>query len=236
MSTLEYRGLFYDRTVDTAYCDSPPRIYVFWHEYILMPLYLRGHCDLAMLLSRHRDADILERVAYHMGFDCVRGSTNRGGAAALRELVRRGRHMHIAITPDGPRGPRRQLAQGPVYLASKLQLPIVPMGFGYDRPWRAKSWDRFAVPRPFSQGRAIVGPEFRIPPNLDRAETEVWRLRVEQLLNDLTVEAETWAESGERRTGEVVARRQARPLRPPHGTDPEPPRLLPLSSDTADAA
>ena len=56
--------------------------------------------------------------------------------------------MNLTITPDGPRGPRRQLAQGPVYLASKLGMPIVAMGFGYDRPWRFNSWDRFAIPRP----------------------------------------------------------------------------------------
>ena len=140
-----------------------PRIYIFWHENILMPLYLRGHCNLAMLLSQHGDAEILARVAYHMGFDCVRGSTYRGGAQAIWELFGRSRHQHLTITPDGPRGPRRQLAQGPIYLASRLQLPLVPMGLGYDRPWRMNSWDRFAVPRPFSRGRAVIGPPLMLP-------------------------------------------------------------------------
>ena len=69
-----------------------------------------------MLLSRHRDAEILSYAAYHLGFDFVRGSTNRGGVAALRELLAKSRHMHLTITPDGPRGPRRQLAPGCVYL------------------------------------------------------------------------------------------------------------------------
>ena len=70
------------------------------------------------------------QVAHFMGHECVRGSTYRGGAAALAELARKGRDMHIAITPDGPRGPRRQLAQGPIFLASRLGLPIVALGFG----------------------------------------------------------------------------------------------------------
>ncbi len=233
MSTLDCRAVYYDRSVDAQLGNSQPRIYVFWHEYILMPLYLRGHCDLAMLLSQHRDADILARVAYHLGFDCVRGSTNRGGVAALRELTRRGREMHLVITPDGPRGPRRRLAQGPIYLASKLQLPLVPMGFGYDRPWRAKSWDRFAVPRPFSRGRAIVGPAIEIPSDLSRAETENCRQRVERLLTDLTCEAESWAEAGSRKEGEIVGRRQSRLLQPretaPPPCEPELPGILPLS-------
>ena len=56
--------------------------------------------------------------------------------------------MHLTITPDGPHGPRRRMAPGPIYLASKLGLPLVLMGYAYDRPWRLPSWDRFAVPRP----------------------------------------------------------------------------------------
>jgi hypothetical protein len=214
MSTLEYRGLFYDRAVDAPFGSERPRIYVFWHEYILVPLFLRGHCNMAMLLSRHRDADVLARVAQHMGFDCVRGSTNRGATAALLDMTRRGQHMHLTITPDGPRGPRRKLALGPVYLASRLGLPIVPLGFGVDRPWRLKSWDRFAVPRPFSQVRGIVGPEVSIPADLDRDQLEVHRQSVERLLNGLTGEAEAWAASGARRAGEIVIRPQGKILRP----------------------
>ncbi len=232
MGTLDYRALLYDRAVDPIRAGQQPRIYVFWHEYILLPLYLRGHCDLAMLLSRHRDADILERVAYHLGFDCVRGSTNRGSIAALRELTRRGQRMHLTITPDGPRGPRRHLAQGPIYLASKLRIPLVPLGFGYDRPWRASSWDQFAVPRPFSRGRAIMGPAITIPPDLDRSETENCRQRVESLLNRITQEAEAWASSGERRKGEVVAHRQGRHLGP--SVENLCPATAPAPSETAE--
>ena len=135
MGTLDYKCAYYDESVDPVKPTySGQKIYIFWHEYILFPLYLRGHCNLTMLLSRHHDADILTRTAYHMGFEFVRGSSYRGGMTALRELVRRSRTMNLTITPDGPRGPRRVLAQGPIYLASKLGLPIVAMGFGYDRP------------------------------------------------------------------------------------------------------
>ena len=216
MRTMEYRALYYDRSLDPMYGCTQPRIYVFWHEYILVPLYLRGHCDLAMLLSKHRDAEILARVAAHMGFDCVRGSTNRGSTAALMDLRRRGRYMHLTITPDGPRGPRRKLAVGPIYLASRLGLPLVPLGFGIDRPWRMKSWDRFAVPKPFSQIRGIVGPEVRVPDNLNREQLEQYRQGLEHLLNDLTTESERWAESGTRRQGEVTLRSSARKTSPPH--------------------
>lgn len=214
MATLDYKAAFYDPAVDPV----DPRcrghkIYVFWHENILIPLYTRGHCNLAMLLSRHRDADILLEVARHLGFDYVRGSTFGGGGTALRELARKAERMNLAITPDGPRGPRRVLAQGPVYLASTLGLPLVAMGFGYDRPWRLNSWDRFAVPRPCSRARAVVGPAMTIPAQLDRGGVEHYRLQVERVLNRLTLEAEAWAEAGTTKINEVPARREPSWLR-----------------------
>jgi lysophospholipid acyltransferase (LPLAT)-like uncharacterized protein len=204
MGTLDYRAVFYDRSIDPALGFDRSRIYVFWHENILLPLYLRGHCNLAMLLSQHGDADILARVARNFGFDCVRGSTYKGAAKAIWELTERSAQQHLTITPDGPRGPRRQMAQGPIYLASRLQLPLVVMGFGYDRPWRANSWDRFALPRPFTRARAIVGPPMMLPPDLDRDGMEHCRVRAERLLNALTCEANAWAEAGTPKAGEFV--------------------------------
>lgn len=209
MRTLDYAVTYYDPAVDPARAEfDGQKIYVFWHEYLLLPIHMRGHCHLAMLISRHRDAELLARAARHLGFACVRGSTNRGGVAALRELVRQAANMNLVITPDGPRGPRRQMAQGAVYLASRLNLPLVAMGYGFDRPWRAKSWDRFALPKPFSRARAVVGPALTIPANLDREGVEHYRQETERLLNRLTLEAESWAESGAQKPEEQVARRE----------------------------
>lgn len=209
MATLDYRAYFYDPTVDPVHPANPGRmIYVFWHEYILLPIHMRGHCNLAMLLSRHHDADILYYLAHYLGFDTVRGSTRRGGASALMELIDKSRRMNLTITPDGPRGPRRQLAPGPVFLASKLGLPIVAMGLGLDRPWRLRSWDRFAIPRPGSRARGLISPPIAVPPDLDRNGLEQFRLKVERMLNRLTVEAEAWAEAGTPKLGEVAVRRE----------------------------
>ncbi len=227
MSTLDYRAAFYDRSVDPGAGIGGPRIYIFWHEYILFPLHLRGHCHVSMLLSQHRDADILARVGYHLGFDCVRGSTYRGGATAIRAMFERSRQQHLAITPDGPRGPRRELAPGPVYLASRLGLPLVVMGFGYERPWRMTSWDRFAVPRPHSRARAVIGPPVHVPADLDRDGLETCRQRVERLMNCLTTEAEAWAAAGTHKLGEMPATRQ-------FGLPPEP--CQPIRLTLPDAA
>ncbi|MCH8047542.1 MAG: lysophospholipid acyltransferase family protein [Planctomycetes bacterium] len=209
MNTLDYQCAYYDPAVDPVHPEfSGNKIYLLWHEYILFPINLRGNCNMTMLLSRHRDAEVLAQAARHLGFGTVRGSTGRGGIAALRELAAESRQMNLIITPDGPRGPRRHLASGPIYLASKLRMPIIATGFGYDRPWRMRSWDRFALPRPFTRARAVVSPEIHIPPKLDRESIEFYRQRVETLLNRLTDEAETWAESGTRKVGQVVMRRE----------------------------
>lgn len=198
-STLDYRVAYYDPNIDPAYPnDGKRRIYIFWHEYIQYFIYLRKHCHLAMLLSKHSDADILEDVAHMLGFGGVRGSTNRGGVQALREMMHKeeSENFHLTITPDGPRGPRRVLAPGCIYLASKLQIPLVAMGVGYDRPFRFNSWDRYAVPRLGSRVRCIPSGDIMIPANLDKEGIEYYRQKVETIMNSLSDEAEEWATSG----------------------------------------
>jgi lysophospholipid acyltransferase (LPLAT)-like uncharacterized protein len=215
MSTLDYKIVYHDRTIDPIFPECRgQKIYVFWHEYILFPLYLRGHCNLAMLLSRHRDAEILSHAAHYLGFDFVRGSTNRGGMVALRAMLAKSQTMHLTMTPDGPRGPRRRLAPGCIYLASKQNLPLVVMGYGYDRPWRIRSaWDQFAIPRCYSRARAVTSSDIFVPPNLDRHGLEHFRQKIERLLNHLTDEAEAWAESGTSRPEQTNFERQGAPLR-----------------------
>lgn len=209
MGTLDYRAEFGDPSVDPVHPEyRGAKIYVFWHENILQPLFLRGHSNIAMLLSRHADANILDRVARMMGFGVVRGSTFHGGSVALRQLAERAQRENLTITPDGPRGPRRRLAPGCVFLASTLGIPIVAMGMGYERPWRLGTWDRFAVPKPWSRARGVVSRAIAVPPDLDREGIEWHRAGVERLLIHLTNDAENWACSGGRRSGEVRLRKE----------------------------
>lgn len=198
MRSLRYEVSCYRPVMDPAdYRFRGPAIFIFWHEYIPFMFYLRGHCNIAMLLSQHRDAELLSRAAGVMGFDLVRGSSRRGAVVALRRLIRKGRGMNLTLTPDGPKGPRRQLAPGCLYLSAKLGIPLVPVGLGYDRPWRnRRAWDHFAIPRPWSRACSIIGPPIQIPDRLERDEMDDWRLRVQDALNRCTEAAERWAETG----------------------------------------
>ena len=222
MSTLRYRVAYVDPLVDPIRGVGGPRLYVVWHENLLTPIYLRPNTNVAILVSQHRDADILEAIATGSGFDCVRGSTYRGGATALRELTKRGRQQHVVITPDGPRGPRRELAKGAVYLAAKLGVPIVPIAVAYDRCWRLQSWDRFAVPRPFTTGRVLLGGEVHVPTNTEREAIDASRRRVQAEFDRLSDEVESWAATGQIDRPVAIGRR----ARPSIGGDSEPSRPL----------
>lgn len=202
--TIDWKIVYFDPTVDPVHPRFNGRfVYAGWHEYMLMPIVLRGDRRLVALASDHGDGAIVSRAMGHLGWGVARGSSTRGGTSAMLRMLRDDRRSPN-LTPDGPRGPRRQMSAGVVFLASKLGLPLVCAGYGYDRPWRMRSWDRFAVPRPFSRARAVFGPPLRLPPKLSREALERYRLWFEQLLNWLTAEAETWATTGVRRSGEMV--------------------------------
>jgi hypothetical protein len=202
--TIDWRAVYTDPTTDPVHpLHSGRFVYLGWHEYLLMPILLRGARKMLGLASHHGDGEIITRAMMHLGWSVARGSSSRGGTGALLRLLRDdGRHINI--TPDGPRGPRRTMATGAIFLASKLGLPIVCVGYGYQNPWRARNWDKFAVPRPFTRARAVFGPALSVPAKLDRDDLESYRLWFEKLLNWLTDDAEAWAESGKRRTGECV--------------------------------
>jgi lysophospholipid acyltransferase (LPLAT)-like uncharacterized protein len=213
-STLDLAVAYHDRSTDPAADEfRGPMIMLFWHEYIALPFSIRGHCDIAMLLSRHRDAEWLYWAARYMGFEAIRGSTYRGAGTALRQLMEKGKSCNLAFTPDGPRGPRRRMAQGPIYLSSRLQIPLATMGVGYERPWRLNTWDRFALPRPFSRGRIVMGPPVQVPRQLGRNGLEHYRRQTELLLERLTWEAESWATEGGRKINQFPLRPQAKSLR-----------------------
>ncbi len=227
--TIDWRAVYADPTTDPVHPRHRGRyIYLGWHEYMLLPIILRGSRRMLALASGHSDGEIIGRAMRHLGWSVVRGSTSRGGTGALLRLLRDdGRHINL--TPDGPQGPRRKMAAGAIYLASRLGLPVVCVGYGYDRPWRGRSWDRFAFPRPFSRGRAVFGPPLPVPPALSRNNLELYRGWFEKLLNWLTEEAETWAADGRPRTGEgIMAPRYAPPVfeLPPSSTAPQLPTGL----------
>ncbi len=203
LDLLDYRICHYDRSVDPARPEYNEHVvYVFWHEYIFGVLPRWGHTPLTVLCSQHRDGEWVNQTALALGLNIVRGSSTRGGSAAIRQMKANSKFSSIAIAPDGPRGPRREMALGPVYLASLLGMPLVPVGLGITNSYRLKTWDRLAIPTHKSRLRCVFGPKIDIPSKCGRQKLEACRASVQKLLNDLTIRAEDWAESNQKMVGE----------------------------------
>jgi lysophospholipid acyltransferase (LPLAT)-like uncharacterized protein len=172
-------------------------IYVLWHENFLIPIIRFGDPSTAALVSRHADGQMLGSLIRSTGMHVVHGSTSRGGVAAVRHILRDDvPYQHLAITPDGPRGPRRRVQPGVVYLASRTGMPIVAIAVGYRRPWRMNSWDSFAIPRPFSRVRCLFGKPLTVLPDMSPAALEPVRERLQEELDSLSLAAENWADRG----------------------------------------
>ncbi len=124
---LERRGA---EVMEDYYRRGTSMIFAFWHSrQLMMPLAYRGR-EIYVLISRHRDGEIIARIIARFGFRSVRGSTTRGGVRALRELIRVGRSgVDLCVTPDGPKGPAQVAQAGVVELAKATGLPIVPVTF-----------------------------------------------------------------------------------------------------------
>lgn len=190
------RGLFATlriRTEDPAgHLTDPagrPVIYAFWHNRILaitaafLRVYPRGRKGVLVLTSASKDGMWLGALAGRLGMGSVRGSSSRRGATAMRELIEKVEEgRDIAITPDGPRGPRYELGPGMVYLAQRTGVPIIPIHARFGRHWRLKTWDGFCIPRPFSRVEVTLAPPVSIPAALSGGDFETERRRIESSL------------------------------------------------------
>lgn len=154
-------------------------LYAFWHEDMLMPAYRYGHTGAHVLVSTHADGEIIATACRQLGLRLVRGSSTRDAVKAVRAMLR-SRGTHLVVTPDGPRGPRRTVQPGLVWLAARTGLPILALGFAYRRAWRTKSWDHMALPRPFSSVVCVQAAPIHVPEDVRKEQLETYRLRVEE--------------------------------------------------------
>ena len=171
-----------------------PVIYAFWHCMLLIPTYVGMNSKIQVLISQHTDGEYIAQVLSRLGFGVIRGSTTRGGARALKALVDKAREGYpIAITPDGPRGPRFIVQSGTIYLGKKTQVPIIPVAVGFSSYWELPSWDRFRIPKLFSRALMFYGDPIQIPSNLSEEEMERYRLLLEQTMKEMTEKADILA-------------------------------------------
>lgn len=172
--------------------EGKPFILGFWHGRLLMMPYCWDHRKtIYMLISEHRDGQLIAHTVGHFGIKWAAGSSSRGGAQALRTMVKALKQGdYIGITPDGPRGPRMRASDGVVSVARLSGVPVIPAAFGTTRGRCLSSWDRFLLAWPFGRGVIVWGDPIYVDRKAGSEDLESARRQVEDGLNAVTAEAD----------------------------------------------
>jgi lysophospholipid acyltransferase (LPLAT)-like uncharacterized protein len=163
----------------------------FWHQRLLMMPFIPFQGRAGMLISQHLDGEFIARAVKPFGIDSIRGSTTRGSLSALRGMVRYYQQRgNLAITPDGPQGPRHKVQMGVIELAKQTGAPLFPVAYGASRKKVFNSWDHFVLPLPFSKVVFLWGEPVFVPRDSGREQMEQKRLELEDRLLRITEEAD----------------------------------------------
>jgi len=175
-----------DASYAAAVGAGEPLVYALWHGRLLPLAWAHRGERVTTLISLSRDGEYIARIVEGWGYGVVRGSTSRGGSRALAELIRLGKKgISLAITPDGPRGPRERMKPGLLLAAQRAGMAIVPVSGACSAAWWFEGWDRFLVPKPFSRVVLVHGPLMRLPRDLDEAGLEQRAAELEQTMRSL---------------------------------------------------
>ena len=169
-----------------AFADTRTRPYIVavWHGRILPGLWIWRRRGIVIVVSENFDGEWIARILSRFGYGTARGSSSRGGARALRQLVRVSRQTPTSFTVDGPRGPARVAQPGIVWLAKATGQPIVPFHAEAARHWTIRSWDRSQIPKPFSRVVMAMGEPLTVSADADAATLETARQTLESRLQD----------------------------------------------------
>ena len=187
--TMRYRWEFHPGVLANA---KRPVIFCVWHNRLaLSPMIYRAYSRhvrqtprLTAVVSASRDGAIIAGVLKSFGIDSARGSSSRRGAQAFLELLSAAdMGSDLAVTPDGPRGPRYVVEAGAVALAQMTGRPIIPVGPVVQWKISLKSWDRFQIPLPFSRAIIKFGAPMQVPPDHDR---ELLRAELQRHLDEIS--------------------------------------------------
>lgn len=176
-----------EKAVEPLWAAGAPLIYIVWHARLLLLPYLYRRRGLRVLVSRSEDGAMVAGLVRRFGFVVVRGSSSRGGAQGLRSLARALEEGHsVVVVPDGPRGPREVLKAGVVTLARLTGAHVVPSALGASSEWRARSWDEFRIPKPFSRCVMRFGEPIVLSRGVGAAGEETAREEIEAALRAVT--------------------------------------------------
>ncbi len=189
---LSFKLLYRFELVDPYGLAKDPKklVCITWHNrllFICMAFSKPAMLNTSAVISASRDGQYLADFMKFFGVEALRGSSSRKGANAMLGAIHQieaGRN--VVFTPDGPRGPKYQIKNGPVAVASKTGALLVPFALNSSRCWQLKSWDGFQIPKPFAKLTMMVGKPLSVPPDLSEEEMEKYRLEAENSLKEIT--------------------------------------------------
>lgn len=186
--TLRWRKTVYAQPMGDVL--NRPFILAFWHSRLVLPCWwyrdLGTGRSMQIIISAHGDGRIIAGAMEALGLEVITGSSSKGGARALAQMIRAARDgSDLCVTPDGPRGPAEQVKRGIIDLAMHSGLPIVPLSYRAGSFWRVRSWDRMIIPKPFSTAQFWVGAPIRVAKNASLGEREVLAKELSRVLVEL---------------------------------------------------
>lgn len=185
------------RIVEPRY-RSGRALYALWHRQLLMLTLRHRDEGIAVMVSRSRDGELAARIAAGLGYLPIRGSSSRGGGAALREMVAAAeRGTSLALTVDGPRGPAGQCKPGAALIAARWGGPVVATAACASRAWTLSSWDRFVIPRPGAEVFVAYGDPIEVATDGSAGDVERWQARIGAAIDDATARCERAAATRE---------------------------------------
>jgi tetraacyldisaccharide 4'-kinase len=168
-----------------------PVVMAFLHGRLLGNCWNNRGQGACVMVSRHKDGEIITRINRHLGYTAARGSSTRGALSAMKGILRaRNENRDLAFTVDGPRGPSGVVKDGVVYASSRTGCPVIPVAAGYGSCWKLGSWDSFQIPKPFSTIAVVYGQPLQVPRDTDKEIIESWRKKIEQALTEVASAAD----------------------------------------------
>ncbi|MCI5050580.1 MAG: lysophospholipid acyltransferase family protein [Rickettsiales bacterium] len=191
--SLTYRYTMHVHPESQDYVDGERNgIFCFWHgRMIVFPMLIPKNAVMNVLISHHRDGELITKVIRHFGIRSIRGSSNRGAKSATKQMVRLLEEGdYVVITPDGPRGPFQKASPGAVYLSQQSGKPMIPVSFSASRARQLGSWDKMMIPLPFARIVVHVGEPMHPDTKADKTIINQYRSELEERLVALTDQAD----------------------------------------------
>ncbi len=181
---------------DTVYEQEIPSIIAYWHNRIFLMTYFWRKYDGATLSSQSFDGEYTARVAQKLGYGVIRGSTSRGGAKALKRMVKLSKKgTRMTFTVDGPRGPRYKAQSGVVHFAKRSNLPIIAVLIEAKNFWTTNSWDKLQIPKPFTKAKVFISEPVFVAKTANKRQLDEKQKELQTKLDELVEIGKQWRNS-----------------------------------------